>query len=190
MRTVLALSVLLCASEAHADVTLQNGATEAGRIELRAGGQSELSNSARFADETPSSAITFGAGYFPVDNIQVGLGGSVGVLASSARAQEAYAHAAAFFRLPILRAFAGLRAGYYRVEVSGSDYMFDDRGPRVALDLGFRLAVPRSREARVFAEPTVTLSFVGSSSIHDERNSSYPGWTRALLVGVAVPVAF
>ena len=190
MRTLLISVLVLRAAQADADVAAQDRVTEAGRIELRAGAETELSNNARFADETPGQAITFGAGYFPVNNLEIGLGASVGVLASSAQAQQVYAQAATFYRLPIVRAFAGVRAGYYRVEVDGSDYMFSDRGPRVALDLGLRLPLPHSHEARVFAEPTLTVSFVGSSSIHDERNSSYPAWTRALLVGVAMPVAF
>lgn len=190
MRNVLVGCLVLSAATARAEVRLQSGATQAGRIELRVGGQGELSSSARFADETPGTALTFAGGYFPRRDVQVGIGGAVGMFASSAQAQEVYLHGAAFYRLPIVRVFAGARAGYYRVAVDGSDYTFDDRGARFALDLGFRLAMPRTREARVFAEPSVTLSFVGSSSIHDERNSSYPGWTRAMLLGVAVPVAF
>jgi len=59
-----------------------------------------------------------------------------------------------------MRAFAGVRAGYQRTEVRGSDFSFDDRGPRLA----FRLAVPRNPRASIFAEPMVTLSLVGSSS--------------------------
>jgi hypothetical protein len=191
MRTFLALgSVLGLTATATAEPLVQGGATEAGRIELRVGGQHELASSARFADETAANAVTLGAAYFPRANVQIGLGGSLGVLAARAGSQELHAHVTAFYRLPIVRVFGGVRAGAYRLEVANSDYMFDDRGARFALDLGFRIAMPRRRDARVFAEPSVTLSLVGSSSIHDERNATYPGWTRAVVLGVAVPVAF
>ena len=191
-----ALCFLLVAAPAHADLPgdpydkLRDAATSKGRIEVRGGAQSIVSTNADFADEAPTMALTFGAGYFIANQIVLGIGGSFGVFDRTGDTYEAYASATAHRRVPLVRLFATARAGYYRTEVRGSDYVFSDRGPRLALDLGFRLAVPRKPNADLFAEPAVMISFVGSSSIHDERNSSYPSWTGAMILGVAVPVTF
>jgi hypothetical protein len=190
------IAMLVCAAPAAADAPFDRRATQAGRIEVHAGASYEWATSAQLSDETPQGLITFGGGYFPVADVGVGLGGSVGILSPDSQAfresssQELYASVTAFYRLPLVRAFSGLRAGAYHVEVDEGDAIFRDWGPRLALDLGLRLALPRSPDAAVFVEPAVVLSLVVSHSRHHENNSSYPAFPVAALVGISVPVTF
>ncbi len=135
------------------------------------------------------AVVSFGGGYYIDDDIRVDLGGAAD-LSDSADAYEVYARAATHHHLPFVRAFAGVRAGYYWIEARGGDYIFNDRGPRAAFDLGFRLAFARPPDASIFLEPSIALSFAVSHSTHNDRNSSYPEWTRGLALGLTLPITF
>ncbi len=183
--------VAVVASEASAErLNGWTGPTRQGRLELRVGGAHDLSNSASFADESPKTTVLVGAGYFIADGIAVGGAVGFGALDSDSSSYQGELNVAAFHRMPIVRAFAGARIGYYRLEVMGSDYTFDDHGPLFGVDLGFRVAIPWGGAARVIAEPAVVLSLLAAGSVHGERNSSYPDWTRAAQLGIQIPLIF
>ncbi len=159
---------------------------DAGHKQVRVAVERSMADSAELADEQPAMQVSLVGGYFIRDDLEIAIGGSADVLDDAADTYVAFAQVAAYTRAPLIRPFVAAGAGYYWTEVRGSDYVFNDRGARFSADAGFHLAIPYRSGTRFIVEPSMYVSYDLSHSIHHARNSSYPAWTHALWIGVAI----
>jgi len=164
---VLAFTVVGTASTAEA----QEGPL-AVAVELEAGAQMALSDSAQLSDEEPSFLMTLGGGLYPTRNVRLALEGRFD-LAEGMRHHELMGTATYFVDLRLFEVFAGLGVGRYWRDLDGPG--FSDEGFVIGVDGGARVGLVGPLSASVIVSHTI------AESQHDD-----PVWTHATQVGMAV----
>jgi hypothetical protein len=164
---VLAFTVLGATAEAEA----QDG-TLAVAVELEAGAQMALSDSAQLADQEPSFLMTLGGGLYPTRNVRLALEGRFD-LAEEMRHHELLGTATYFVDLRLFEVFAGLGVGRYWRDLDGPG--FSDEGFVIGMEGGARVGLVGPLSGSVFVSHTI------AESQHDD-----PVWTHATQVGLAV----
>lgn len=141
-------------------------------VELEAGAQMALSDSAQLAEQEPGFLMTLGGGIYPTENVRLAIEGRFD-LADGMRHHELLGTATYFVDLRLFEVFAGLGVGRYWRDLDGPG--FSDEGFVFGIDGGARIGLVGPLSASLSIAHTI------SESHHDD-----PVWTHATQVGLAV----
>lgn len=161
-------------------------AVAAGQRQVHVGLRGPLRNSALYQEPRPMLLVT--AGYFPRNNIELAVGGTLGL--PDAATTELFARAALYATLPIVRLFVAVDAGYYGTLFSGGDVSASDRGARLALDIGLQFNIPRKPGTRIFVTPMVYLTQAVSISSREVPFESGPEISGQTFLNLAAAISF
>ena len=141
-------------------------------VELEAGAQMAVSDSAQMSDEDPPFLMTIAGGFYPSRNVRIALEGRFD-LAESARHNQVLGTATYFVDLRLVEIFAGLGVGRYWRDLDGPG--FSDEGFVIGVDAGARFGLAGPLSASVILAHTI------AESQHED-----PVWAHATQVGAAI----
>lgn len=165
---VLALAVVAAAPLARA----QDGDSLAVAVELEAGAQVAISNSAQLAEQDPPFLMTVAGGFYPSRSVRLAIEGHFD-LEDDSRRTELSGTATYFLDLRVVEVFAGLGVGRYWRDLDGP--MFSDQGFIIGIDAGARFGLVGPISASVLVGHTIAESQHGN-----------PVWAQATQVGAAL----
>lgn len=141
-------------------------------VELEAGAQMAVSDTAQLSDQEPGFLLTLAGGVYAARNVRLAIEGRFD-LADDARHHELLGTATYFVDLRLFELFAGLGVGRYWRDLDGPG--FSDQGFVIGVDGGARFGLAGPLSASVIVSHTL------SESQHDD-----PVWAHATQVGAAI----
>ncbi|MBI2895123.1 MAG: hypothetical protein HYY06_16320 [Deltaproteobacteria bacterium] len=155
-------------------VSAEDGDSLGVALELQAGAQLTLNDTARFSNEEPPLLMGLAGGFYLTDNLRLAVAGKFDLDANSSHT-ELQGSATYFLDLRLVTLFAGLGVGRYWREVGGQDWTFDDQGFLASLDGGVRVRLVGPLSA----------SAVFTYSLAESRHED-PVWAHAARAGLAL----
>lgn len=184
------LIALLPARSAEAEEPTSERATDRGQLDLRVGVRYSLYDSWLNLNRHPSAYLMLGVGYYLRDNLRLGVG-----VTTAANGDVDDSYDAGFFSLTryfkksrIGRPFATVAVGFFMFGSVGFDVISDDGGARYTGAVGYRLALPRKPDTRIFVEPELSLILDVSHS-NREWDVNFGSWDMTAAVLLAVPLS-
>ena len=169
--TLLALAMCLLAAAPAAAVGRGPG------VDLRAGPVLTMYDTEDAAYEFPEALFSVGAEYRIYAGLSAGVYGHLDTMRDRNSAWRLFGQARYTYDLPHVDLFAALGGGYYKKEVVGGDWIFNDRGFTGHAGVGL--------EVELLQELGVTLhaSYVINHSHHHDINTTFPEWIKMATIG-------
>lgn len=132
----------------------------------------------------PLALLHLAIGHRPLKYLNFGVGADLDVVDNASDMHRVYGFVRGEYRVPLVKVFLGMGAGYWFKEIWGSDWQYVDDGFSGSVDLGFDM------EFFKFFAVSAYGKYLFNRSHHDKTNSTSDKWVHNVMVGADFVVRF